>query len=211
MPYLPELNYFYLYYRKHIADAHGIACERAANSVLTLPLIEKIKSQILASDLVIADISGRNPNVFFELGIADAHQKPVIAITRDPVSEAPSDVRHMEFIQYDLSKEVEFLAKLDNALHNAFAPRYQPLYLEARALLGRFNRETGLHEEPCTEETFRSRAVVRERTDGPIPVVGGCSPPDLLVPLILRDGASTVTMQRLLSWLDAGPSPRSVA
>src|SRR5215212_8595936 len=118
MPFTPELHYFYLYLRHHLQTKHNLVCERADSDVLTVPLLDKIKDYISRADIIIADCSGRNPNVFYELGIAHTLNKDVILITHDPVSEAPSDIRHYEFIHYELSNEVTFLQKLDNALEN---------------------------------------------------------------------------------------------
>jgi nucleoside 2-deoxyribosyltransferase len=92
---------------------------------LTMPILEKINNSIRNADVIIADCSGRNPNVMYELGIAHAHRKKVILITKDPVHDAPSDIRHYEFIHYELDKHIEFFKKLDNALHNVFLKRYE--------------------------------------------------------------------------------------
>src|SRR5437588_1324515 len=128
MPFKPELHYFYLYLKQHIEQTHHIECERGDAQVLTVPLLEKINDYISRADVIIADCSKRNPNVFYELGIAHAHGKEVILITGDLISEAPSDIRHFEFIRYDLDRHVEFLDRLDNALRNVFRDRYEGLF-----------------------------------------------------------------------------------
>lgn len=89
MPFAPELHYFYLYLKQHIEQKHHLDCERADAQVLTIPLLEKINEYISRADVVIADCSKRNPNVFYELGIAHAHGKKVILVTGDSISEAP--------------------------------------------------------------------------------------------------------------------------
>jgi len=114
MPFKEELNYFYLYIQKHLSENHGLHCERGDHSVHTIPLLEKIRRQILDADVIIGDITGRNPNVFYELGLADAYSKKTILITSDSIEETPTDIRHLEFIKYELSKDVEFTQKLDN-------------------------------------------------------------------------------------------------
>ncbi len=138
MPFRPDLHYFYLFVRRYLKEKHGIDCERADHRILTIPLLEKIKKQISDADLLIADISGRNPNVFYELGLADALGKKVILITQDAVSEVPSDIRHLEFIRYDLDRDTEFFGKLDNAIHHVFKERYGTLYQQAKELLTAF-------------------------------------------------------------------------
>jgi hypothetical protein len=142
MPFVPELHYFYLYLKQHIEQHHGIQCERADAQVLTKPILDKINDFIQNANVIIADCSGRNPNVFYELGIAHAHGKKVILITKDPVQEAPSDIRHYEFIHYQLDKHVEFLERLDNALRNVFAERYESLYERAKDIFNEFRQAT---------------------------------------------------------------------
>lgn len=56
----------------------------------------------IESPLVIADLSGRNPNVLYELGIRHAVGKPVIQITTD-AHDLPFDVSAMRSIIVDLS------------------------------------------------------------------------------------------------------------
>ena len=64
MPCSPELHYFYLYIKKYTEEVHNIQCERADDQVLTMPILDKINDFIRNADAIIADCSGRNPNVF---------------------------------------------------------------------------------------------------------------------------------------------------
>jgi hypothetical protein len=38
------------------------------------------------ADLIIADITGSSPNVFYELGVADALRKPALVIAQKPLT-----------------------------------------------------------------------------------------------------------------------------
>src|ERR1700733_8585497 len=93
MPFRPELHYFYLFIKRHIEDRHNIDCERGDAQILTKPILDKVSEYIKRADVIIGDCPGRNPNVFYELGIAHAADKNVILLTQDDVKEAPSDVR----------------------------------------------------------------------------------------------------------------------
>lgn len=68
MPFRADLNYFYLYLRDYLREQHGVDAERGDHEVLTKPLMEKIRENIQSADCVIADVSGNNPNVFYEEG-----------------------------------------------------------------------------------------------------------------------------------------------
>ena len=158
MPFMPELHYFYLYIKHHIESQHSIQCERGDARVLTSLILDKITDYIKDADLIIADISGRNPNVFYELGIAHTLGKQVILITKDDAtSEVPTDIKGYEFIRYELEKDTEFLGKLDNALSNVFVEWYKKLYERAKVIYNDFKIATHALVEKVSEEDFVSR------------------------------------------------------
>ena len=64
MPFSAELHYFYLFLQRHIEEKHGVKCIRGDADVLTVPILDKIRGYIDTADVLIADCSGRNPNVF---------------------------------------------------------------------------------------------------------------------------------------------------
>src|SRR3712207_1177701 len=101
MPFTPELNYFFLYLSIHVERSHDILCRRADQRFSTKPVREKISDYIRGADIIIADCTGNNPNVLYELGIAHALDKDVVLITQDQMSQVPSDIRLFEFIKYD--------------------------------------------------------------------------------------------------------------
>lgn len=201
MPFRPELNYFYLYIQQHLSDEHGIHCERGDHNILTKPLLEKIRSQILEADVIIADITGRNPNVLYELGLADAYGKRVILITQDSSEDVPTDIKHLEFIKYELSNHIDFLDKLDNAIHNVFVERYQDLYKKARNVLDSFNNDTGLNYQSVNEKEFQRRIVQAERTQGIPTDVDDLS--EFLLPRIIKESADRKVMRSVTEWLDS--------
>ncbi|HEY9008813.1 MAG TPA: hypothetical protein VIM75_21910 [Ohtaekwangia sp.] len=54
---------------------------------------------IVKANLIIANINGRNPNVLYELGIAQALDKPVILISSEP-EKLPIDIKSKRFLVY---------------------------------------------------------------------------------------------------------------
>jgi hypothetical protein len=124
MPFSGEMHYFYLYVRKYIEEKHNLACERADDRVTTLPLSEKVRSTIQKADVIVADCTGRNANVMYELGLAHAFERKVVLLTSDPIDTIPTDLRQFEFVKYERSDHVAFLQKLDGALDNIFKRRY---------------------------------------------------------------------------------------
>ena len=63
-------------------------------------IVNDIVVQIAQSDLVIADLTGCNPNVFYELGLAHALRRPVILLTQD-IEDIPFDLQLYKTLEYD--------------------------------------------------------------------------------------------------------------
>jgi len=202
MPFVPELHYFYLYLRHHLQTKHNVICDRADADVLTVPLLDKIKDYISRADIIIADCSGRNPNVFYELGIAHTLNKDVILITHDPINEAPSDIRHYEFIHYELNDEVSFLNRLDNALENITFKKYEPLYERAKIIFDRFNRANAFRFIEVRRQIFLAslRDADRQSSLSTLPN-DEKSMAGFLLPKIVDNPTDVQMMRAILDWL----------
>jgi hypothetical protein len=74
---------------------------RADELFSTGTVIEQIWEQIQKSKILLADLTGKNPNVFYELGLAHAAHKPVV-FTSANLDDVPFDLRHLRVIVYDI-------------------------------------------------------------------------------------------------------------
>lgn len=77
----------------------GLTCRRADNIWLHSAIIQDVVTLIDQSRVVICDCTGKNPNVFYELGIAHSLGREVIMITQSE-SDVPFDLRHLRYIKY---------------------------------------------------------------------------------------------------------------
>lgn len=77
----------------------GRRCTRADDVWENDVVMEDVVSLIDRSQVVIADCTGRNPNVFYEIGIAHTLGRNVILITQAE-ADVPFDLRHHRFVQY---------------------------------------------------------------------------------------------------------------
>jgi hypothetical protein len=152
--------------KRHIEERHGVKCLRGDADVLTVPLLDKIRGYVEKADVLIADCSGRNANVFYELGMAHSLGKKVILITKDAIEEAPVDIRHYEFIRYELTKDKEFLDSLDKALRTIFIDRYDDLYEKAIEVFEEFRKVTNSKAKLASKELFVERVVAAEQHAG---------------------------------------------
>lgn len=66
-------------------------------------IVEDIWESICTSKIIVADVSGKNPNVFYELGICHTLGKEVIVITQND-ADVPFDIRHLRYIHYEKNK-----------------------------------------------------------------------------------------------------------
>ena len=78
---------------------HGDACRRADDVFAPGSIIEDILTSIRQADYLVADLTGRNPNVYYELGFAHALNKLVILLTQH-LSDIPFDLRSQRIIEY---------------------------------------------------------------------------------------------------------------
>lgn len=78
----------------------------ANSGLITKAIIE----QILLSDLVIADLTGNNPNVFYELAIRHSFRKPAIQIIKGEMN-IPFDIANMRTISYETTLSGADIAK----------------------------------------------------------------------------------------------------
>jgi hypothetical protein len=86
----------------------GAYCERVDEQIFHESILERIYNQIAKADIIIADMTGRNPNVFYETGYAHALGKRVILLT-EQADDIPFDLKHYTHIVHE--GEIEKLVK----------------------------------------------------------------------------------------------------
>ena len=63
-------------------------------------IMEDVWQSIVKAAIIICDTTGRNPNVFYELGIAHTLGKKVILLTQD-INDIPFDLQSYRHINYE--------------------------------------------------------------------------------------------------------------
>jgi isopentenyl-diphosphate delta-isomerase len=81
-------------------------------------IMKDIDSHLTHSDLVIADLTGLNPKVFYELGKRHAFGGATVAFTKDDPGSLPFDISHLRIYRYSLSDD-STIAAAQTALANA--------------------------------------------------------------------------------------------
>jgi hypothetical protein len=98
MPFHPNFDAVYSTLQR-LATSVGLRCRRADDIWENPAVIQDVVTLIDRSNVVVCDCTGRNPNVFYEIGIAHALGREVILITQAE-SDIPFDLRHLRFVQY---------------------------------------------------------------------------------------------------------------
>ena len=80
------------------------------------PVIEDIFYGIRSASVLVADVTDKNPNVNYELGVAHALNKPAVIISQS-VDDIPFDYRHLRAILYN-TQSVTWVAQLTDKIIN---------------------------------------------------------------------------------------------
>jgi hypothetical protein len=96
---MPFREPFFRLYENHVKPTLtkiGFKVIKADDIFTSTAIIEDIWKFINESRLIIADVTGKNPNVFYELGVAHTIGKDFVILTQDK-DDVPFDLRHLSF------------------------------------------------------------------------------------------------------------------
>lgn len=88
-----------------ICSKVGLNCSRGDEEFIRGGVLSHIIKEIAEASIIIANIDGRNPNVFYEMGIAHALDKDVIIISSS-VNGVPFDLSSQRLIIWKSSQEL---------------------------------------------------------------------------------------------------------
>lgn len=98
MPFAPEFDIVYETIEAAASDV-GLTCVRAD----TIWEADHVMADVLAilwrSQIVVADLTGKNPNVFYETGLAHALPRPTVLLTQD-AADVPFDLQSVRYLRY---------------------------------------------------------------------------------------------------------------
>jgi chaperonin GroEL len=114
MPFRDPFDGYYEHIIKKAVKAAGLAALRADEIYGTGSIIRDVWDHIWRARVVVADVTGRNPNVNYELGLCHSLGVSTILITQQ-IEDVPFDYRHRRCIQYD-TKDAMWAEKLLDVL-----------------------------------------------------------------------------------------------
>jgi nucleoside 2-deoxyribosyltransferase len=99
-PFKDEFDAIYEdHIKKMVTEELSMNCLRADEIYSNCPIIDDIWRLINEAKVIVADLTERNPNVFYEVGLAHAIGKEVILLAQS-VEDIPFDLRHLRTIIY---------------------------------------------------------------------------------------------------------------
>ena len=127
MPFSNEIaDNNYSHSVKPLCENLNLEIRRADEIFGTSPIYEDIVKEIQEASVIIVDITDKNPNVFYELGMTHTlKQSRTVMITQDKFDELPFDIAHFRIISYQnsIKGKVEFEKKLSATLLNLLSDR----------------------------------------------------------------------------------------
>ena len=99
MSFSPNFTPIFTTHISKVVKSLDLTVGRADDFFTAHSVMEDVWKAVYRSRAVIADCTTRNPNVFYEIGMAHTVGKPVILITQDE-SDIPFDLRHLRYIVY---------------------------------------------------------------------------------------------------------------
>ncbi len=99
MPFSKDFDDIYKLGIIEAAKLCDVKAERLDDQLFNEGMMERTYRQIDIADIIIADLSARNANVFYELGYAHAKDKLCILLTKN-ADDIPFDLKHRQHVVY---------------------------------------------------------------------------------------------------------------
>jgi hypothetical protein len=103
MPFAAPLGGYYDSIYKPAIEKAGLQPVRADADIFGAgKIMDQVWSGIQRANVLVAELTSRNPNVFYELGLAHALRKPVVLVSSNE-DDVPFDLQHIRVIYYDVN------------------------------------------------------------------------------------------------------------
>lgn len=116
MPFKKEMEDVYHYGIEAPVHEAGFLCERIDLTHFFGGIAETILNRIESAELVVADLSGANPNVYLEVGYAWGRGRQTILLVSS-AADLKFDVAHMRCIIYDSIRDLEEKLRKELAMY----------------------------------------------------------------------------------------------
>jgi hypothetical protein len=103
---VPEMEDVFYYGVQSSVHALGLLCERSEGGVFTGDILEQIEARIRSASVVIADLTGADPMVYLQLGLAWGNNRPTILLAKQG-EHIHFDTLGQSILSYNRIKDLE--------------------------------------------------------------------------------------------------------
>jgi len=122
---IPHSDYYEKIYKPAIEKA-GLQPVRADAEIFgTGKIMDQVWRGMNAAKVLMAELTTRNPNVFYELGLAHAMKKPVVLVSSNE-ADVPFDLHHIRVIYYDVNDPFWGTKLIDKVAENILSALKNP-------------------------------------------------------------------------------------
>ncbi len=132
--------------------------ERVDENLLSTDIVAKIFKGLTECDMAICDLSSRNPNVLYELGIRQAYNKPVLLI-KDEKTEKIFDVGGLTTIPYESNRLYENVTDAVDIISDALKEHIKDRNGVIDIIRGRLGEDFVSSEIPTSKEMDQNEKV----------------------------------------------------
>lgn len=126
MPFAEPIGGYYKKIYEPAIEKAGLKPVRADNEIFgTGKIMDQVWSGINSAKVLVAELTTRNPNVFYELGMAHALRKPVVLVSSND-KDVPFDLHHIRVIYYDVTDPFWGAKLLDKVAENIVSALRNP-------------------------------------------------------------------------------------
>jgi uncharacterized protein YutE (UPF0331/DUF86 family) len=119
MPYQAEFETVYELLISPVCRKFGLGLLRIHERIAQ-NITEAVRTLVQQARLCVADLSNPNPDILYELGIAQALGKPIVLITRQ-ISEIPPNLASIRYIVYDPDSPEKARPGLEHLIERVFS------------------------------------------------------------------------------------------
>lgn len=166
MPFSDPFNGYYSYIIKPAIEAAGMKCWRA-DEIYGAVIIRDIWNAIWRAGVIVADVTNRNPNVNYELGLSHALGVSTILLTQS-MDDVPFDYRYRRCIVYR-TQQAKWEEQLSKSITTALSTQNSSDHVDS-LLTWPYKPVPASNDVPKIVETIIShleqQQVGRESNDG---------------------------------------------
>lgn len=161
MPFEEELRDVYISGIKQTLEDLGWNCHRSDEKFDAPEIVCTICKNSQEASLILADLTGKNPNVFLEVGLAFGLEKYVVFLSQNP-EDIPFDTRTFRTIVYDPRELPSLKSNIRSLIESIKIPSRLPKESIFESKWAKLKKIKGVPSEPVMELFIGATSKTKE-------------------------------------------------